>query len=360
MTMPDKNLVRKTAACVLALMATVAGATMAQSDGLTPVSLRASAPGSTARYDFGETSLLDEPQIVHTFRLRNDGTTPLTLESLVPSCHCTTALVEPDGALPTLAPGQRASVRMTIVAEPYLTGTLLKSVAVYAKGIADPVATLEIHAVLRPSVVLAPEALDFGTVAAGQPRSLTLTARLDSRLLSGGTPPKIIASDPDIRIDASADSAAGPSRAFTYRVTLERDAALGPVRDLLRFAPTAGDASGLSLADGPTVPVTGQVVGAASAEPTALAFGVVTRGRAAARPLHLEARDASLWDTARIAADSPWLTARLVPSRSAGRTLEVTLSPAAPAGSVQSQIIVALANGQRLRVPVTAYVSTAP
>ena len=36
----------------------------------------------------------------------------------------------------------------------------------------------------------------------------------------------------------------------------------------------------------------------------------------------------------------------------------VTLTAAAPRGSMQAQVTVTLANGQRLRVPVTAYVTT--
>ena len=349
----------------LGLAASLAGAAATPPDGLTPVSLRASNTDNTVRFDFGKTSLLDEAQIVHTFRLRNDGTTPLTLESLVPSCHCTTALVEPDGALPTLAPGQQASVRVSIMAEPYLTGTLTKSVAVFAQGISEPVATLEIDVVLQPSVTLTPDSLDFGTVAAGQPRSTTVTAALDSRLLSPGQTPMLVASDPDLQITAlpAGIPPAGPPsgfRSFAFRVTLVGDAALGPVRDLLHFAPSTGGTAALSLADGPSLPVVGEVAGAATAEPASLAFGVVRRGRPAVRPVQLAARAPGLWPSAKIAADSPWVTARLSPSPAARRTLDVTLDPAAPAGSLQAQITVTLANGQRLRIPVTAYVSTSP
>ena len=144
-------------------------------------------------------------------------------------------------------------------------------------------------------------------------------------------------------------------------MTLARDAALGPVRGLLHFAPAAGAAApGLSLADGPAVPLTGAVTGAATAQPTMLAFGVVRRGRPAVGHIVLSAQDAAIWRSAQIAADGPWVTARLAPSSSGRRTLDVTLNSAAPAGSVQSQITVLLANGQRLRIPLSAYVSTGP
>ena len=332
----------------------------------TPVSLKA-ASSALARYDLGETSLLDQPEIVHTFLLRNDGSAPLILESLVPSCHCTTAIVGTDGTLPTLAPGGQVSVQVKIVVEPYMSGPLDKWVVVYAKGTVEPVTKLEITGTLRPSVTLMPEAVDFGTVAAGQARAQTVTATFDSRLLSAGAAPNLLSSDPDVQIVPNpADEGVTPPssllRTFSYRVTLARDAALGPVRGLLHFAPTAGAAaaSGLSLADGPAVPLTGEVAGAATAQPSLLAFGVVRRGRPGIGHITLSAQNATVWESVKIASDGPWVTARLAPSSAARRTLNVTLNPDAPAGSVQSQITVLLANGQRLRVPVSAYVSTGP
>ena len=159
-------------------------------DAPTPVSLK-SAKGVPVCYALGETSLLDRPEIVHTFLLRNDGSAPLTLESLVPSCHCTTATVGTDGTLPTLAPGGQVAIRVTVVVEPYMSGPLDKWVVVYAQGVVEPVARLEITGTLRPSVTLTPEAVDFGTVAAGQARTVNLTAIVDSRLLSAGTPPSL-------------------------------------------------------------------------------------------------------------------------------------------------------------------------
>ena len=343
---------------LLALVLTSAPAKRMRAQGnvLTPVPLRASAPTNTVRYDFGAVSLLDEPQLVHTFRLRNDGLAPLTLTSLTPSCHCTTATVEPDGALPTLAPGRQVSVRVSIVTEPYLTGPLLKSVAVYAEGVTAPVATLEMAATLRPSVTWTPTALDFGTVPAGQSRSAIVTASMDSRLLTDDRAPRLIASDPDIRIVPlpAGGAMTGPTptfRTLAYRVTLPADATLGTVHDLLRFASPGP-------ADGPTVPVDGRVAGAATVTPAMLAFGGVRRGHSAMLPLRLDARRAGLWRSTRIVTDHPWVTVRLTPGHSSHRTLKVMVTPTAPAGSMQAQVTVTLANGQRLRVPVTAYITT--
>lgn len=346
-----------------------------QPDGPTVVSVTDAPAKSPIHYDLGETSLLDRREITHTFVLHNDGHTPLTLDEFIPSCHCTSAAIEKygttasipaDGTLPTLAPGQQAAVRVTIIAEPYLTGLLDKSVGVYAQGRTEPIATLEVSATLRPSVALTPAALDFGTVAAGQSRSLTLTADLDTRLLPGGTgTPSLVASDPDLQIvpvpTANVASVAAGStwRTLTYRVTLAQDASLGPVRDLIRFAPSSGAASDLSLADGPSVPVTGEVAGAAAAAPASLAFGVVRQGRPSVRTLLLVSQAAVL-PSATVRADSPHVTTHWGKTTSQGRALDVTLNGDAPAGSMQTQIVITLSNGQRLCIPITAYVSTAP
>jgi len=69
----------------------------------------------------------------------------------------------------------------------------------------------------------------------------------------------------------------------------------------------------------------------------------------------------------RVESASRWLTGHLLDAGSAPmngqavtRVLQVTLSPQVPPGVLQSQLKIILSNGQRLIVPVSAYVIPTP
>ncbi len=345
---------------ILLLCALLTPGMAARADAPTLVPLQAGAAPTVSRYDAGRVHTADAAPVTHTFLLRNDGTTPLTISRFQPSCDCTTAEFVPDRSLPTtLKPGEQAAVRVSITVDPYLNGTLEKSVGVFTLGQDSPQVTLTLDAALQPPVVFSPPTLDFGSVQAGHARSLFLTATVDIAFAPPGPPFAIAASDPDIGV-APLGASPGPTpgtRAYAYRVTLSRAAALGPVRDVLRFARSARapSVSGLTLADSPGVSVTGTVRGLATATPSALAFGVVPLGQPAVLRVTLSAGGGYALDAVRLAA-GPNVRLGWGPESAGARTLMVTLVGAVP-GSFRSQVTVTLANGQRLRLPITAYVA---
>jgi hypothetical protein len=318
----------------------------------TSVSVAVGADTNMAQYGFGDLGRAGGMNIVHNFVLHNTGAQPLTINRFQPSCHCTTAALVPDTELPvTILPGSQVVVQVTVSVEPYLTGPLSKNVEVFVNGQDSAIATLTMTATLHSLVTMDPATLDFGSGPAGQPRSQILTATVDSRLLPPGTVPHLTSTDPDIQVTPLPATAPIPVSAtveqtstYKYRVTLAANAALGPVDDLLQFAHAPSDplVGGMGIADGMGVPVTGTVVGVAASTPTSLAFGIVTQGHSSVLPVHLFAPTAQL-AAAQVVSASPYLQAAWGKGKSPG--------------SLESELTITLANGQRLRLPVSAYVS---
>lgn len=391
-----------------------------------PVVGTGAATSNQAQRNFGQVSALDTPQLTQTFTLRNTGTTPIVLERLVPTCHCTTAAVEgasPSAPLPTLAPGQQIPIHVTLALAGHPPGVLIKSVLVFTKNDPAPAAVLQMVGEVRPSLSFTPALLDFGQVTAGQTRALTLTATLDRRLVTRDRLPALVTTNPDIQIAPApnttfnAKKPAEPSTDMekgtlvrTYTLTLNKDAAMGTVRGSVFFvasavpdsstAPVAlpnpsvgvagqaklapshtthtyqplppGGAAAASAFASASVLLMGQVTGPVAAQPQALAFGTVVLGQPSTRQVMLTGMSDAVLRQLKVETASPWFTADLaatplptVPSlasekASSSRVLVVALSPDAPAGTLQSELKVKLSSGQRLVIPVSAYVTATP
>ncbi len=355
-------------------------------------------------FDFGQVSLLDKTRIEQTFTFRNDANTSLALAHLKLSCGCTSAVVQTKKkgssvretwpsptALPTLAPGDEMSVQLVVDLTPFAPGRLSKTALVHAQGYSQPVATSVITGTLLPSVTFTPAVVDFGAVTAGEARSVILTAAFDPRLASSGPSTPLVSTNPAVRISPeTAASASGepslPSKdgdskmpVRAYRVTLAKDILLGALSGILSFAPqdstgTAAPASSAASRNisaalrSARVALVGQVNGDISAQPQALALGMVPKGQDATQQIVLTGANAAALENLKIICGSSWLSARLDaspaapapgeagPAQKPVKTLAVTLGSGAPAGILQTELNITLANGQRLLIPVNAYV----
>lgn len=333
-------------------------------------------------YGFGTVNPLETPRISAVFHLKNDTDKPVTLSRLDPSCHCTTATIEGTPAaavLPTIAPGKVVAVRVTVDLAGHPAGNLEKTVTVYVAGRTSPAAVLAMEGVLTPLVSLTPSLLDFGISAAGKEKSLPVTVTVDPRLLAGGRLPELRSSNSALRLvpqptlitlaAASAGKTSVP-RTITrnYTVILSAHAPLGPVNGTLSFAPpaSADPASAQAFAGG-TILLLGQVQGEVSAQPQSLSFGTVKQGQEATRQVSLMGETADAIRSVSVSSPSAFITARLQPLAVSfgasgqmitnARSVLVTLSRDAPAGTVQTQLKVSLASGRRLLIPLSAYVS---
>jgi len=134
------------------LLTTPARFVLAAPAGLTVVTGQGTTQGdaTTARYDFGTRRMSDESPLKHTFTLRNEGTTPITVDRLQSSCGCTTAFLAGDQNLPlTVGPGGIIPVRVSIAPHRLAPGPTEKSVWVFTHGAADASVLLEITGTLQ-------------------------------------------------------------------------------------------------------------------------------------------------------------------------------------------------------------------
>lgn len=328
-------------------------------------------------YGFGTANPLDTPTVQAVFHLKNDTNKPITLSRLDPSCHCTTATVEgiPAGAaLPTIAPGGAAAIRVKVDLAGHPAGNLEKTVTVYVAGSTRPAAVLAMEGVLMPLVSVTPALLDFGIVAAGKEKTLPVTVTVDPRLTPGGVLPELRSSNGALRLvpqpalvtSASASTSKTITRA--YSAILSANAPLGPVNGSLSFVPSTqtNPAAAEAFAAG-SVLLLGQVQGEVSALPQSLAFGTVKQGEEATRQVALMGDSADAVKAISVSSPSAFISARLQPlspTFGAGgqiitnaRTVMVTLSRNAPSGTMRTQLKVSLASGRRLLIPLSAYVS---
>lgn len=207
------------------------------------------APGAVLQatpdsYDFGSRSALDTSPIAHTFVLQSDTKTPVTVDRLLPSCHCTHAAAEQDtdgyGRF-TILPGQTARIDVTIDPSDMVPGDLEKEVYVFANGESTPTATLHIKGLITPPVSFSPAILDFGRISSGMAHTQTVIVTVDSRLLMSGQTPNLTCSDPAVQIvrQEKASPVSGATLCQTYRVTIPARFHQGNLRATLLFAPDA-------------------------------------------------------------------------------------------------------------------------
>lgn len=352
------------------------------------------APGEE-HWEAGSVSAMDSGQFEHTFTFKNSGKSPLTISRLQTSCGCTSAEAATDKgpvSLPqTLAPGQSLLIHARVNLGVVTPGPLSKSVTLYSDASPRPVAVLEVAGTLRPSLALSPALLDFGQITGGQASALTVTATWDERLTPGGSLPVLMSTNPDISVTPQPETEVmipkvpGPSpflhrgtRTRTYRVLVSPTAVLGPISGMLSFQPSKSS-GGLSkkgldqsvlraaIYSQSTALLLGQVQGDLTAQPQALTFSRVRQGQPASREIVLTGVRLETLKSLSVATASPWLTAHFSPAtpvfsggqlQATSQVLDVSLSPNTPPGLLASTLKITLANGQHLRIPVIADVSS--
>lgn len=356
--------------------------------------------------DYNDVDLLDSSHLDHDFVLRNDNKVPIVISRLQPSCGCTTVLPGEGNELPvTLAPGGQLKIQVSVDITRF-RGPVQKTIQVYGSDAGPALATLEITATITDPITFLSPQVDFGRVPTGAKRSVSLTARLSPRLIAKGIM-KLVSSNPDVAVthqtpkpgqgggNASTGGAAAP-RLEQYTITVSEKAPLGPVMGTLAFAlpngampaaprfsegpdprhpATSGDTALDAVLEGAMVPIMGEVVGSIAATPNLVFFGTIKGNKQQV----LLTGSAHALKHLKIAAASPWVLTKLIPSNPAlaavtntaatsgtaqtpisSVVLELSLSPKTPIGSLSTQITITTEADERLSLPVTAYVTPTP
>jgi len=338
-------------------------------------------PHAPVRFDFGTIDAFTAGAIEHVFTLRNAGTAPISVERVQASCGCTSAVLqgaadaktETAAHLPrTLAPGETVTVRAALNPRALSPGTQHKTVWIYTTGNAAPAVTLELNGVLPPVVRYSTDNLDFGHVHAGQPAEKTVNVSVDERLLQRrGEALTLVCSATDARVsplDAGWEPSTDPTLAGwktrKFKITLPAETPIGFLTGTLSLlsppattatAPTAPVPGSESL-----IPLEAEVIGTINASPAVLAFGIMPAGSKATRTIVLTGPTAAALTGATIMSSLPaCVTTRFAPPTAGGSEtgiLYVTVAPGTMTGLIQADLNVAFKNGERLRLPVTAYV----
>jgi hypothetical protein len=135
-------------------------------------------------WNFGKLSQGD--QAYHAFILTNEGSGPLRILELNPSCGCTSAIA----GKRELAPGERTEIRVTLHAQG-LKGKVAKGVDVVSDDPVTPHLNLALQAEVESDVLVASDTLTF--LDLGPRDHLKASLKLES-----GTPHPIYVADADL------------------------------------------------------------------------------------------------------------------------------------------------------------------
>lgn len=376
--------------CILALLYPAAGVATAQNTpmALTVVAAPGAPEGDPSTYHFKPEDADNSQGITHIFILRNETSQQVKIVRIDASCSCTTAVLQPGGATPAadtgnvvLAPGQEARLLVTVGLGDAAAGEMEKTVWVRVDGQTDPAATLHVTGTIDPPIMFVPQTLDFGAGPAGQSRKVQFYVGFSPKSLPANTPPGLVSPAPYISLkpDEGKDRTADfPStyRVFRYTAVLKSDAPLGPIDGAitLRQASASPMPAGNALVFGAgsttpqtvpesslpeaSLPLQGSITGDLSAQPSTAIFGTVAAGKAA--NVQMTVSSASKKDLAGMSftADQPWLSAKVAGPAGVPGTwiIRLTIAATAPAGAQNAHLIGTAPSGERLVIPVMAYI----
>jgi hypothetical protein len=109
-------------------------------------------------HNFG--TVFQGESVRHVFTFSNRGDTPLTIEKVSSSCGCTAALA----SAKVLAPGESGEVQASFDSTRF-RGAVSKTVYLYTNDPVQPMVQLQIKGDVQVEVALAPQQVNFGTVA---------------------------------------------------------------------------------------------------------------------------------------------------------------------------------------------------
>jgi hypothetical protein len=112
--------------------------------------------------DFSVGEVFQGVKVEHTFRFRNAGEAPLSVEKVRCSCGCTAALL----STTLIPPGGSGEVRTTFDSGRF-RGAVAKTVYIYVNDPLQPVAQFHLRGTVKPELVMDLEQVDLGKLAPG-------------------------------------------------------------------------------------------------------------------------------------------------------------------------------------------------
>jgi hypothetical protein len=340
-------------------------------------------------WDFGDVDPVEKPRVEHKLMLINGGDKPVTIDKVDTSCSCTAAVVGEGKTLPlTLAPGEKAPLKVGLNVLSLHSGVVRKSVRVFGPGGATPEIAVEVRAKVLDAMSVEPRVIEVGKLTAANAQPLRVTAKVDSRWLEPGQSLQVMNMCPSLVVVPGAKetvTSGTPAKSMVlsqFDVKLSPDAPMGLVSGSIVFqvripAKLAGGA-GVTLTKTVNAPVTGEIVGSVRALPAIVLMGTMEPGKGANQNVLLAGATSDAISKATAQSSVPFVTATVkegAPEGSAevrpnqypitadGKrllgakgTLVISVKPEAPNGYFRATITCTLASGQKLVVPVEGYV----
>jgi hypothetical protein len=257
-------------------------------------------------------------------------------------------------------------------------GEILKQVSLFVEGTDAPVAILDIRGVVLPGVTFSPAYVDFGSLKPNEVRTRTVTVVVDRKLLPKAIMPRLISDAPGIttvRDESGGTSGYSIDRdgrhtaTLKYHITIGNGAATGTVAAHLRLQLDAkGTDDSQNEIGAARLLVTAKILGDVSVQPAAVVFGHVVPGTMPTQSVTLFGIRRAALESLTVRSCCMWMTAKLDevgiqradPTEAEGRTvcrdLTITVSSTAPAGQLNGNVTITLANGEVVFVSVSAFV----
>ncbi|MDO3380151.1 DUF1573 domain-containing protein [Geoalkalibacter halelectricus] len=125
-----------------------------------------------SEYDFGK--VFEGEKVHYTFRFRNAGDAPLTVDRVRSSCGCTVPRLSAD----VLAPGEVAEME-TIFDTARFRGMQIKTIYVYTNDPRQDVVQLSLRGMVEQVIETDPARIDFGVIRTGEVKQAVV--RLQNR-----------------------------------------------------------------------------------------------------------------------------------------------------------------------------------
>ncbi|KIH77284.1 PapD-like protein [Geoalkalibacter ferrihydriticus] len=125
-----------------------------------------------SEYNFGK--VFEGEKVHFTFRFRNAGTAPLTIDRVRSSCGCTVPRLSAD----VLAPGDVAEME-TVFDTSRFRGLQVKTIYLYTNDPQQDVVQLSLKGTVEQVIAPDPERIDFGVMRTGEAKSAVV--RLHNR-----------------------------------------------------------------------------------------------------------------------------------------------------------------------------------
>ena len=309
-------------------------------------------------YDFGTLSLARTEPIKHVFKQHNTTDAAITIARVQAACGCTTAL--PDNGVPgdykPVEPGKDLTLNISIDPGHLYAGAIDKMVWVYLPNQNNPAFTMHMVGTMTAAASFSPAVINLGTVQAGKASTQKLTVTMDTGAY-GANPPDPLSTNADIKIvreNSPVQTAALDNQVVrTYDVTLSPKAHIGALQGTIAM-PQPNNPTHPGV--GPSVFITGTVVGELSAAPMSVAFGAVNMGKTFTQDIVLTGTSTKALHGLTVKCGDKTLSGAVKNVQAQSAVLEVKFQPATT-GSMQSDVTVITKSGEQLDLPVWAWVN---